>query len=175
MEQHFVGIDVSKDRLDVHLRRLGEALAKLIERLKGLPLELVVVEATGGFEVTVAAAIAGAGLPLAVVNPHQIRDFARATGRLAKTDGLDAEVIARFAAQVRPPVRPVPNAQARALGELVTRRRQLVEMIVAETNRRRQLTQSRLVRGIERHLKALQKELNAIECDIDDEIRGSPA
>jgi len=184
MEQHFVGIDVSKDRLDVHLRPLGtafavardgEGLASLVERLRGLAVELVVVEATGGFEVTVAAAIAGAGLPLAVVNPRQIRDFARAIGRLAKTDALDAEVIARFAEQIRPPVRPVPDAQARALAELVARRRQLIEMIVAETNRRRQLTQSRLVRGIERHLTALQKELTAIERDIDDEIRGSPA
>jgi len=184
MEEHFVGIDVSKDRLDVHLRPAGEAfavardgegLASLVGRLRGLAVELVVIEATGGFEVTVAAAIAGAGLPLAVVNPRQIRDFARAIGRLAKTDALDAEVIARFAEQIRPPVRPVPDAQARALSELVARRRQLIEMIVAETHRRRMLTQSRLVRGLERHLKALQKELTAIERDIDDEIKGSPA
>jgi transposase len=184
MEQYFVGIDVSKDRLDVHLRPLGtafavardgEGLASLVERLRGLAVALVVIEATGGFEVTVAAAIAGAGLPLAVVNPRQIRDFARAIGRLAKTDALDAEVIARFAEQIRPPVRPVPDAQARVLAELVARRRQLIEMIVAETNRRRMLTQSRLLRGIERHLKALQKELTAIERDIDDEIKGSPA
>jgi transposase len=112
MEKYFVGIDVSKDRLDVHLRpsgeafavpRDGEGLAALAERLGCLPLELVVLEATGGFEVTVAAAIAAAGLPLAIVNPRQIRDFARATGRLAKTDALDAEIIARFAEQVRPP------------------------------------------------------------------------
>ena len=184
MEKYFVGIDVSKDRLDVHLRpsgeafavpRDGEGLAALTERLGCLPLELVVLEATGGFEVTVAAAIAAAGLPLAVVNPRQIRDFARATGRLAKTDALDAEIIARFAEQVRPPARPIPDAQARALGELVTRRRQIIEMIVAEGNRRRQLTQPRLVKRLDRHLQALQKELTAIESDIDDEIRGSPA
>jgi transposase len=184
MEKHFVGIDVSKDRLDVHLRpsgeafavaRDGEGLTSLVERLSGLAVELVVIEATGGFEITVAAAIAGAGLPLAVVNPRQIRDFARAIGRLAKTDALDAEVIARFAEQVRPPVRPVPDAQARALAELVVRRRQLIDMIVAETNRRRQLTQPHLVKGVERHLKVLQKELTAIERDIDDQIKGSPA
>lgn len=184
MEGCFVGIDVSKDRLDVHLRPMGEAfavardgdgLSALTKRLKGLDVALVVIEATGGFEVTVAAAIAGAGLPLAVVNPRQIRDFARAVGQLAKTDALDAEIIARFAEQVRPPVRPIPDEQARALAEMVARRRQLIEMIVAETNRRRQLTQPRLVRGVERHLKALQKELTAIERDIDDEIKGSPA
>jgi transposase len=184
MERYFVGIDVSKDRLDVHLRPSGEAfavardsegLAGLLGRLDGAAVELVVVEATGGFEVTVAAAIAGAGLPLAVVNPRQIRAFARATGRLAKTDALDAEIIARFGEQVRPPVRPVPDAQARALRELVARRRQLIEMIVAEGNRRRQLTQPRLLKSLDRHLKSLQKELTAIETDIDDEIRGSPA
>jgi transposase len=183
MEQYFVGIDVSKDRLDVHLRpsgeafavaRDGEGLAALLERFTGLPVELVVVEATGGFEITVAAAIAGAGLPLAVVNPRQIRDFARAVGRLAKTDALDAEIIARFAEQVRPPVRPLPDAQARALAELLARRRQIIEMIVAERNRRRQLTQPKLVKSLDRHLVALQKELTALDIDIDTEIRGSP-
>ena len=96
------------------------------------------LEATGGFEVTVAAALAAASLPLAVVNPRQIRDFARATGRLAKTDRLDAEAIARFAERVRPEPRPLPDAAARALGELVARRRQIVEMIGSESQRRRQ-------------------------------------
>ena len=107
----FVGIDVAKSRLDVHLRpsgeafavpRDGEGLAALVERLQEGPVELVVVEATGGFEMVVAAALAGAGLPLAIVNPRQIRDFARATGRLAKTDALDAAVIARFARRSAP-------------------------------------------------------------------------
>lgn len=180
----FVGIDVSKDRLDVHLRPSGDAFAvsrdgkgleELVERLGAVNPALVVVEATGGFEVTVAAAIAGGGLPLAVVNPRQIRQFAGAIGRLAKTDALDAEVIARFAEQVRPAVRPIPDEATRALGELVARRRQLIEMIVAEGHRRRQLTQRRLLKGIDRHLAALQKELTALEQDIDDEIRGSPA
>lgn len=180
----FVGIDVSKDRLDVHLRPSGEAfvvarddkgLEELVARLRGLACELVVLEATGGFETMVAAAIAAAGLPLAVVNPRQIRQFAGALGRLAKTDTLDAEVIARFAEQVRPPARPVPDEEARALGELVARRRQLIEMMVGERHRRRQLTQRRLIRGAERLLVALQKELSALEQDIDDQIRGSPA
>ncbi len=149
MEQTFIGIDVSKDRLDVHVRpsdeafavaRDGVGLAALVERLGALDPRLVVLEATGGFELTVAAALAAAGMPLAVVNPRQIRDFARATGQLAKTDALDAKVIARFAEQVRPEPRPVPDAQARALGELVARRRQIIEMMTAERNRRGQLT-----------------------------------
>jgi transposase len=142
----FVGIDVSKDRLDVHLRPSGRAFAvardgagieELLARLRADPPALVVLEATGGFETTVAGAIAGAGLPLAVVNPRQIRDFARATGRLAKTDRLDAEAIALFAERVRPGPRPVPGADTQALAELVARRRQVVEMIGMEQNRRR--------------------------------------
>ena len=120
----------------------------------------MVLEATGGFELTVAAALAAGGTPLAVVNPRQIRDFARATGQLAKTDALDAKVIARFAEQVRPEPRPVPDAQARALGELVARRRQIIEMMTAERNRRGQLTSRRLIKGVERLLAALQKELS---------------
>jgi len=183
MDTCFIGIDVAKDRLDVHVRPTGEAfavardgegLAALVERLRSLKPKLIVLEATGGFETTVAAALAAANLPLVVVNPRQIRNFARALGRLAKTDALDAEVIARFAEMVRPELRPIASAEAQALGELVARRRQIVEMIVAETNRRRQLTQPRLIRGLDRHLKTLQKELSELEQDIDDQIRGSP-
>jgi len=135
----------------------------------------VVLEATGGFEMTVAAALAAARLPLAVVNPRQIRDFARATGRLAKTDALDAAAIAHFGAAVKPAVRALPDAAAQALGELVARRRQLIEMMVAERHRARQLTQRRLLKGLERHLAMLQKELSALEQDLDDAVRGSPA
>jgi transposase len=184
MEEFFVGIDVAKDRLDVHVRpsgeafavaRDGEGLAVLSERLTGLSPRLVVLEATGGFETVVAAAVAGAGLPLAVVNPRQIRSFAKALGRLAKTDALDAEVIAMFGEAIHPEPRPLPSEEAQALSEMVARRRQLIEMIVAETNRRRHLTQRRLVKSIERHLQALQKELTELDNDIDDEIRGSPA
>jgi transposase len=142
----FVGIDVSKDRLDVHLRPSGEAfsvsrdgkgLDELCGRLLALSVALVVLEATGGFETTVAAALAGAGLPLCVVNPRQIRDFARATGRLAKTDRLDAQTIALFAERIRPDPRPVAGPEAARLAELVARRRQVVEMIGMEANRRR--------------------------------------
>ena len=134
----FVGIDVSKDRLDVHLRPSGEAFAvardgpgleALVVRLAAAAPTLVVLEATGGFEQTVAAALAAASLPLAVANPAQVRAFARATGRLAKTDRLDAVAIARFAEAVRPEPRPVASEHARTLAELVARRRQVVEMI----------------------------------------------
>jgi transposase len=184
MEQVFVGIDVAKDRLDVHVRpsdeafavaRDGEGLAVLVERLRGLGPQIVVVEATGGFEVTVAAALASAAIPLAVVNPRQIRDFARAMGQLAKTDALDARAIARFAEAIKPEPRPVPDEQARELGELVQRRRQIVEMMAMERNRRRQLTQRRLIKGVDRLLAMLQKELTELEQDLDDIIRGTPA
>jgi transposase len=180
----FVGIDVAKDRLDVHLRPAGEAFAlsrdgagleALVERLAALAPALVVLEATGGFEVAVAGALAAAGLPLVVVNPRQIRDFARATGRLAKTDRLDAEAIARFAEAVQPAPRLLPSTAARALGELVARRRQLVEMITSEGQRRRQAREARLQRRIDAHLSWLQKELSVLETDLDDAVRGTPA
>ena len=122
----FVGIDVSKDRLDVHLRPGGEsfAVARDGKAAWSALRAAVVMEATGGYETVVASALAAAQLPLAVVNPRQIRDFARATGKLAKTDRLDAAAIAHFAEAIRPPARPVPDAAAQALGELVARRRQ---------------------------------------------------
>src|SRR3982750_4248396 len=132
----FVGIDVAKHRLEVHLRPSGESftinhgeeeVAALVERLGALEPALIVLEATGGLEVRLAAALAAAGLPVAVVNPRQVRAFARATGRLAKTDRLDAEAIARFAEAVR----PLPAEATRHLGSLVARRRQLLEMLVA--------------------------------------------
>jgi transposase len=180
----FVGIDVSKDRLDVHLRPSGQAFAvprdgpgldQLLARLKADPPALIVLEATGGFELTVAAAIAGAGLPLAVVNPRQIRDFARATGRLAKTDRLDAAVIALFAERVRPEPRPLLDAAAQALAELVARRRQIVEMIGMEQNRARQARAPKVARTIRATLKVLEAQLAELDRDIDDAVRGSPA
>lgn len=180
----FVGIDVSKDRLDVHIRPSGESfsvprdgagIAALAQRLQSARPALVVLEATGGFEVTVAAGLAGAGLPLAVVNPAQIRAFARAVGRLAKTDRLDAEIIARFADQVRPEPRPVADAQAQVLAELVARRRQVVEMIGMESNRRRQARSQRVLAGIGRTLAALRRELAELDRELDDQIKGSPA
>jgi transposase len=183
-EQVFVGIDVSKDRLDVHVRPSGESfavprdgagIAALAERLAAARPALVVLEATGGFEVTVAAGLAAAALPLAVVNPAQIRAFARAVGRLAKTDRLDALIIARFADQVRPEPRPIADAQAQALAELVARRRQVVEMIGMESNRQRQARSPKVLKGIDRTLKTLRTELAELDREIDDQIKGSPA
>lgn len=183
MDAPYVGIDVSKDRLDVHVRpggeafavaRDGEGLAALVERLKALAPHLVAVEATGGFEMTVAAAIAGAELPLAVVNPAQVRHYAQALGRRAKTDKVDAEVIARFAEATRPAPRPLPDEATRALGELITRRRQIIAMIVAEQQRAARLPK-RLKRSCERVVRMLEKELAALDQDIDTMVRGSPA
>jgi transposase len=180
----FVGIDVAKDRLDVHVRptaetfavaRDGKGLEALVAALRGRDVALVVLEATGGFELTVAAALAGAGLPLAVVNPRQVRDFARATGRLAKTDALDAEAIARFAEAIRPEPRPLASEDAQALGELVARRRQLVEMIGMERNRSRQARARRVQRSLAATLKVLEAQLSALDRDIDGAVRGSPA
>jgi len=180
----FVGIDVSKDRLDVHVlpsgeafavARNGEGLERLAAALSALAPALVVLEATGGFELTVAAALAGAGLPLAVVNPRQIRDFARATGRLAKTDALDAEIIARFAERIRPEPRPIAEPEAQALAELVARRRQLIEMIGMESNRRRQARIAKVRRTLDATLKTLEAQLAELDHEIDDMVRGSPA
>lgn len=179
-----VGIDVSKDRLDVcvlpdgeafAVPRDGEGLQTLTARLAGLRPELVAVEATGGFETTVAAAVAGAGLPLVIVNPAQVRAFAQAIGRRAKTDPIDAEVIARFVAAVRPEVRPLPDAAEQLLADLITRRRQIVQMIGAEKQREKRQAQPRLKRSIARLVSALTRELTELDRQIDDEIRGTPA
>src|SRR5690349_23720239 len=174
----FVGIDVAKHRLDVHARPSGESLtvdhdeegvAALVERLAALAPTLVVLEATGGLEVRPAAALAAAGLPVAIVNPRQVRAFARAAGRLAKTDRLDAETIARFAEAVRPAVRPLPDEATRHLGALVARRRQLLEMLVAERNRRH-AADPILREGIDAHLRWLEEALDAIGRDLGEAV-----
>jgi transposase len=183
MDAIYVGIDVSKDRLDVHVRPGGEAFAvardgkgleKLIDRLRCLAPALVAVEATGGFETIVAAAIAGANLPLAVVNPAQVRHFAQAVGKRAKTDPIDAEVIARFAEAVKPEPRVLPDEAARLLAELVGRRRQIIEMLVAERQREKRVDAARVRNSLARHIAALEKELPIIDHDIDTMVRGSP-
>ena len=141
----FVGMDVSQDTVDVAVQP-GTAfqiphdergIAQAVDRLHALQPTLIVLEATGGLEVPLAGALAAVGLPVVVINPRQVRDFARATGQLAKTDRLDAQVLAHFAEAIRPPVRPVPDAQTQALAALVARRRQLIEMLTAEKNRLR--------------------------------------
>jgi transposase len=184
MDAIYVGIDVSKDRLDVHVRPSGETFAvardgkgleELVVRLQACSPTLVAVEATGGFETIVAAALAGAKVPLVVVNPAQIRHFAQALGRRAKTDPIDAAVIARFVEAVKPALRDVPDQQARLLGELVSRRRQIIEMIVAERQREQRVENIRIRKSLARHIKVLEKELQEIDNDIDTLVRGSPA
>lgn len=183
MERIFVGLDVSKDRLDVHVRPTDErfavaydeeGLTTLVTRLSRLQPTLIVLEATGGYEVAVAAALANAGLPVAVVNPRQIRDFARATGQLAKTDALDAWVTARFAETVQPAARPLATEQAQALGDLVARRRQLVDMLGAEMNRQRQARDRRLQKRITAHVTWLSRAIEEIDGEIKRLIRASP-
>jgi transposase len=146
MTDVFVGIDVSKDRLDVAARPSGQSwqvpntevgVASLVEQVAALAPTLVVLEATGRLESATVGALAVAGIPLAVVNPRQVRDFARATGKLAKTDALDAQMLARFAEAVRPTPRPLPDATQQRLEALLVRRRQLLGMCTAERNRRR--------------------------------------
>ena len=179
----FVGIDVSKHRLDVHVRPSGQTLTaardstglqQLVGSLRKLAPALIVLEATGGFEITVAAALASAGLPLAVVNPRQIRDFARATGRLAKTDALDAQVIALFAERIRPEPRPLADADSQNLAELIARRRQVVEMIGMETNRLYQVRNARVQRMLRTTVNTLTAQLAELDRDIDDTIKRSP-
>ena len=183
MEHVFVGIDVSKDQLDVHVRPTGSAFAvtrdgrgleELIERLRTLTPTLIAVEATGGYETIVAAAIAGASLPLAVVNPAQVRYFAQALGKRAKTDPIDAAVIARFAEAVKPEPRSVPDEAVCLLAELVGRRRQLTEMLVAERQRETRSDSVRVRKSLARHIKVLEKELQAISDDIGSLVRASP-
>jgi transposase len=182
MDAIAVGIDVSKDRLDVHVLPEGESFAvsrdaagleSLVERLRPLAPRTVAVEATGGFETVVAASLSAAGLPVVVVNPAQVRAFAQALGKRAKTDPIDAAVIARFVAATNPEVRPLPDRETRMLADLVIRRRQIIQMIVAERQREKRAP-TPMKKSIARLLKALQKELTAIEQAIDDAVRGSP-
>lgn len=178
----FIGIDVSKSNLDIAVRSSGErwrcandeaGIALLVERMALLSPTLVVLEATGGFEVPLACALAAAALPAVVANPRQVRDFAKATGRLAKTDVLDADILARFGEVVRPEVRPMPSAAAQELAALIQRRHQIVGMLVSEKNRlgcaRRNVRES-----LKTNIAWLEKQLAVIEADLNDAIRNSP-
>ena len=184
MDAIVVGIDVSKDRLDVAVRPTGETfaverdaegLSRLIARLAPLEPQAIAVEATGGYETVVAASLSAAGLPVVVVNPAQVRAFAKALGKRAKTDPIDAAVIAHFVEAAKPDIRPMPDEQTRLLADLVARRGQIVQMIVAERQRQKRLIEKRLQKSIARLLAALQKELSSLETDIDEAVRGSPA
>ncbi len=179
----YVGIDVSKDRLDVcalpqndafSVSRKPEGLAELIGRLKPLSPKLVVVEATGGYETVVSALLAAACIPLAVVNPAQVRHYAQALGKRAKSDPIDAHVLARFGADVKPEPRELPDELTQFLADLVSRRRQIVEMIGAERQREKRAVIKRVKKSIARLVKALEKELAELDTDLDDAVRGSP-
>ena len=178
----FVGIDVSKDRLDVAVRPTGETwqvpydaegISSLVGNLRELVPQLVVLEATGGMELAVAGELALADVPIAVVNPRHVRDFARAAGKLAKTDALDAQVLAHFAEAMQPEPRPLPDATTQELKALVARRRQLVEMITAEKNRMRTATR-RIRPKVQEHVRWLEENLEDLDQDLGDFMRSSP-
>jgi transposase len=178
----FVGVDVSKARLDVFVRPSGQSesvsndgagIKALVKRLGKIQPALIVLESTGGMERQVMHALAGAQLPVVVVNPRQVRDFAKATGRLAKTDGIDAEVLARFGEAVRPALRPLPDTVTLELRALTARRRQITEMIVAERNRISAASQA-VRKRIETHVRWLESELKRVDKDLDQSIRQSP-
>ena len=181
-EPVYAGIDVAKDRVDVALRPSGEVwdaaydesgVSALVSRLQSLRPSAVVLEATGGLELPLAGALAAASLPVVVVNPRQVRDFAKATGRLAKTDALDAQVIAHFAEAVRPPVRPLPDADTQELHSLTTRRNQVITMLVAEKNRLGRA--GRAVRPrIQSHIEWLEQELDGLDGGLQKTLRRSP-
>ena len=182
----FVGIDVAKAELVVSILPSAERFTvandergvhTLVERVRGLPPTLIVLEATGGYELLAVAALAAAALPVVVVNPRQVRDFAKATGQLAKTDRIDADILARFADVVRPAVRAIPDAAAHELDALLTRRRQLLEMLQAERNRAGQVfgKGQRLVKkSLTAHIHYLERELRMTDTDLGEMIKASP-
>lgn len=180
----FVGIDVSKDALDVYLLP-GDAhwrvandqagCAQLVERLKPLgETVLVVMEATNVFWRMAAAALAGAGLACAVVNPRQVRDFAKAMGKLAKTDALDAQVLALFAQRIQPPVRALPSAQCQVAAEMLARRAQLMGMRVAEKSRLATASAKKVRKDIQTTIAFLEKRLEAMDEEIDTWLQSTP-
>jgi transposase len=178
----FVGIDVARDSLEIATRPTGErwqvgndstGISSLVARLRAERPVLIVLEATGGLEVPVLAALGSVGLPVVAVNPRQVRDFAKAVGQLAKTDALDAQVLAHFADAVRPAVRPLPDAATRELSGLVTRRRQLVEMLTAEENRRKTAPVGAIRGDIQEHIAWLRKRLHGVDRELGQAIRSS--
>jgi transposase len=177
----FIGIDVARDKLDLAVRparqqwqvaNTAAGISALVPQLRALAPTLIVLEATGGLELPLLAALGSAGLPAVAVNPRQIRDFAKAVGKLAKTDAIDAQVLAHFADAVRPVVRPLPDAATQALGALVTRRRQLVEMLTAEENRRK-TAPSAIRADIQDHIVWLRKRLKDLDKELSQAIRTS--
>lgn len=176
-----VGIDVSKAQLDVALRPTGRfsaanteaGIAEVLTRLQAVLPTLVVMEATGGLEIPLTEALAAAGMPVVVVNPRQIRDFAKATGQLAKTDALDAQVLAQFAEVMRPQPRPLLDAETRALAALLTRRRQLVEMLTAERNRLMSV-HTPVRKSLRTHIAWLERAIQQTDTALTEAIHQSP-
>jgi len=184
MTRPYVGIDVAKATLDVAIGSDGEmvqvenseaGIAQLVKRLGEAAPALVVLEATGGYESLVAAAVAGREIAVAIVNPRQVRDFAKATGVLAKTDRIDARVLARFAEAVRPEPRPLPTAEAKELEEFLGRRRQIVDMLTMEKNRLSIASTERMKKSLKKHIAWLEETLRRANDDIDTAVRNSPA
>jgi transposase len=178
----FVGLDVSKHAIDVAFYPTGTGwraettdagLAALVHRVREVGPALVVLEATGGYETAVVALLVAAEVPVAVINPRQVRDFAKATGQLAKTDAIDASVLALFAARIQPTPRPIPDATLRDLTALVTRRRQLIEMLGAEHNRFA-VARAPVRRAVRDHIRWLERQLTAMDADIAALIQQSP-
>ncbi len=178
----FVGIDVSKDRLDVAVLPSGESwsianqdddIQSLVKRIRSLKPELIVLEATAQLEIPLVGALAAKDLPVAVVNPRQVREFARASGILAKTDRIDAQVLARFGEKMRPEVRPLKDKETRELTALMTRRRQLVAMLVAEKSRLAAAPQA-VRKDIKTHIAWLEKKLSKMNDHLADKIKDSP-
>jgi transposase len=178
----FIGIDVAKAQLEFACLPSGETgtapnsdegLPELVTRCQALTPALIVLEATGGYEAAWVAALATAGLPLVVVNPRQVRDFARATGQLAKTDAIDAQVLALFAERVRPAPRALPDEAAQALDALLTRRRQLVEMLTAERNRLL-IARAPVRRDLQQHIRFLERRLREADDDLPTAVKASP-
>lgn len=177
----FAGVDVSKRRLDIALSAREQwsesndeaGVRALTQRLRGAVPELVVLEATGGFEGALAAALSRASLPVVIVNPRQVRDFARSTGQLAKTDRIDARMLALFAERVRPTPKPLRDEDAQELDALLTRRRQLIEMLTAEKNRFGAAPVV-LRKGIREHIRYLERQLKGVDTEISERIRQSP-
>lgn len=178
----FVGIDVAKATLDVcvipggeslHIAYDDDGIASLVERLEKVGPTLIVLEATGGLEGRIATELAGAGLPVAVINPRQARDFAKAIGRLSKTDAIDAAVLAEFARAVRPQARPLKDADTQALDELLTRRRQLVGMRTQEVLRLGQARSKAQQKSLKEHIAWLEKRIASLDDDLQSRLRAS--
>lgn len=179
--ERFIGIDVASTHVDVFVRPTGESqrfvssegFDELVAFVQGAAPTLVVMEATGGYEAPVAAAIATEGISVAIVNPRQVRDFARALGKLAKTDAIDACVLAHFAEAVKPRARPMPDEETQELNALVVRRKQLVDMRVAEQNRLRVATSKATKKDLQQHISWLQKRIKDHDSDIQSRVRRS--